>query len=187
MADRFAAMWSKSRNDAGKSQDYMAKALGVSKKTIQNWEEGTSCPSQVKGFEWFSALGIQPLPYYLEMIYPEFEDIQPDDDARITEALLTFIRDTSPGQRKRLMYIIYGKHGSSPAAILEMIIAHLHTPLRARLNVALGVLTNYEVSASAGDQVEPDLVCPNIDTLSEAIERGKNSVLKGLDSYTLFK
>ena len=33
---RFAKIWSLSRSDAGKTQEYMASGLGVSKKTIQN-------------------------------------------------------------------------------------------------------------------------------------------------------
>lgn len=36
---RFAKIWWKSRADAGKSQEFMALSLGVSKKTIQNWEK----------------------------------------------------------------------------------------------------------------------------------------------------
>ncbi len=68
--ERFAKMWRKSRNAAGKSQEFVAKSLGVNKKTVQNWEAGTSCPSQEKGFEWFQVLGIQPLP----------DHIQPDVD-----------------------------------------------------------------------------------------------------------
>ena len=38
IADRFGMMWKKSRCNAGVSQEYMAKALGVSKKTIQNYD-----------------------------------------------------------------------------------------------------------------------------------------------------
>ena len=39
---RFAQIWSLSRADTGKTQEYMANGLGVSKKTIQNWEKGAS-------------------------------------------------------------------------------------------------------------------------------------------------
>ena len=34
---RFARIWALSRGNAGKSQEFMASGLGVSKKTIQNW------------------------------------------------------------------------------------------------------------------------------------------------------
>ena len=71
ISEKFASMWRKSREDAGKSQDFMAKAMRVSKRTIQNWEAGISCPSQSAGLEWFQILGLAPLPYYLELLYPE--------------------------------------------------------------------------------------------------------------------
>lgn len=44
---RFAQIWSLSRADTGKTQEYMANGLGVSKKTIQNWEKGASAPGSV--------------------------------------------------------------------------------------------------------------------------------------------
>ena len=42
---QFAKIWADSRVDAGKTQDYMAKGLGVSKKTIQNWENDVRKPA----------------------------------------------------------------------------------------------------------------------------------------------
>ena len=50
---RFAQIWSLSRADTGKTQEYMANGLGVSKKTIQNWEKGASAPDLFEGSEWF--------------------------------------------------------------------------------------------------------------------------------------
>ena len=38
----FGNMLAKSRNDAGKTQRYMAQALQKSVNTIQNWESGIS-------------------------------------------------------------------------------------------------------------------------------------------------
>ena len=93
ISERFAKMWRTSREAAGKSQDYMAKALGVSKKTVQNWENGTSCPSQQMGFEWFMVLGVQPMPYYLKLLYPyEFDRIEPGANKKdVGIALLTLV------------------------------------------------------------------------------------------------
>ena len=66
---QFAKIWADSRVDAGKTQDYMAKGLGVSKKTIQNWENGVTAPDFFMGSEWFRVLGINPLPYYLSFLF----------------------------------------------------------------------------------------------------------------------
>ena len=87
---RFAKIWSLSRSDAGKTQEYMASGLGVSKKTIQNWEKGVSAPDLYEGSEWFRVLGSNPMPYYLAFLYPWlFDGITPeDDDQDIEQALL---------------------------------------------------------------------------------------------------
>ena len=86
-AQRFAKIWEQSRADAGKTQDYMAKGLGVPRKTIQNWEKGETAPDLFMGSEWFRVLGINPLPYYLSFVYPEkFEGVEPGDSDEIIDA-----------------------------------------------------------------------------------------------------
>ena len=64
-AKRFAEIWLKSRAEAGYSQERMAMELGVSKKTIQNWEKGLSFPNAFQVFEWFEVLGMNPIIYFL--------------------------------------------------------------------------------------------------------------------------
>lgn len=74
-AKRFADIWLKSRADAGITQERMAMELGVSKKTIQNWERGLSSPSAFQVFEWFEILGLNPIPYLLAYQYPAEVDL----------------------------------------------------------------------------------------------------------------
>ena len=182
-ADRFGQMWRTSREDAGKSQDYMAKALGVSKKTVQNWENGTSAPNQLKGFEWFHVLGLQPLPYYLRVLFPEqFKDIQ--DDKNVESALIACIKSASPEFKRKLLYMLAGKHGSSPIGIVELITAHLHTPLRNRLNIAENVKTNYEIAERKNELILPEHVPANINALSKAIVAAKESIIRAENSYS---
>jgi len=187
ISERFANMWKQSRIDSGKSQDYVAKALGVSKKTVQNWEAGFGSPSQQKGFEWFSVLGVQPLPYYLKLLFPnEYENLtESSNDDEVTEALITFIKNTTPDMRKKLLYILSGAHGSSPVGVVEMITAHLHTPLTARLNVAHNILTNYDVCEATDRLVKADSVPPNLDILGKAYDSAINAVKDGKGAYSV--
>lgn len=186
IAERFAKMWRTSRESVGKSQDYMAKALGVSKKTVQNWEAGTSCPSQQKGFEWFIVLGVQPMPYYLDILYPnEFGRLSPESsDMDITIALLTLISNLTGEQKRKLLYALTGRHGSSPICVLEMLTAYLQTPLDYRLNVASSVAVNYEISEAKGMLVRPDSIQPDMELLHLAIKKGREAVIEGKGSYT---
>lgn len=130
---RFSRIWWKSRADAGLSQEEMAIGLGVSKKTIQNWEKGISAPDLFQGSEWFRLLGLNPMPYYLEFVYPTlFSDFSPDkSDAEIEDALIHLIRQASPKEKRELLFLMAGKHGSSWFALLQMFTAHCHTPCSA--------------------------------------------------------
>ena len=94
---RFARIWSLSRSDAGKTQEFMAAGLGVSKKTIQNWEKGVSAPDLYEGSEWFRVLGSNPMPYYLAFLYPWlFDGIKPEDgDEEIEQALMFLVKNSS--------------------------------------------------------------------------------------------
>lgn len=184
IAERFAHMWKQSREDAGKSQEYMAKALRVSRKTVQNWETGVSSPSQTAAFEWFEALGIAPMPYYLEILYPGMTH---GSDADVTEALSMIISGLTPELQKKLLYILAGGHGSSVAAVIDMITAHLQSPLRDRLNIAQSIYTNYEMADAAGAVRQPDEAQPNMELLNNAIQAGKAAVKDGRFDYTLIK
>lgn len=185
IAERFAWMWRTSREDSGKSQDYVAKALGVSKSTVQNWENGTSCPNQMKGFEWFQVLGLQPISYYLQMMYPSIEGISnKSDDKLIEESLITCIKACTPEQKRKLFYLFFGDHGSSPSGIIELMTAHLHTSLRDRINVALCVAENYEMAQAQGNLVGDDHIKPDMDILRKSLKNGRIAVIQNKNSYT---
>lgn len=182
--ERFAYMYRKTREDAGKSQDYMARAMGVSKKTIQNWEDGTSSPNQVKSFEWFEILNLQPLPYYLDALYPGRFDTN-NDDAVIMDSIIKIVSALPSDAKKKLLFLIAGNHGSSTIGMLELATAHLHVPLDRRINIAQSVATNYELSQYQDTLVCPDQIQPNMTTLLNSIELGKRAVIKGEPSYTI--
>lgn len=186
VAEKFAKLWRTSRENAEKSQDYMAKALGVSKKTVQNWENGTASPSQRIGFLWFKVLGVQPLPYFLKLLYPEFEELESNEDENaINMALMALLKDMPLHSKKELLYMIDGEHGSSAPALLEMVTAHLQTPMRDRLNIAQSILTNYDIAAATGRIRHPDQIQPNIGILREAVTEAEKSIKTGKESYTI--
>lgn len=177
--DRFAEIWRRSREDAGKSQEYMAKALSVSKKTIQNYESGYSSPSQEKGFEWFGVLGLNPLPYYLKVIFPlEFEDLSAkSEDKEIEDALIRYIKALRPEDKRKLLFVIYGDHGSSFSELIEMLTAHFHTPEENRITIAQNICTNFEIANATNKLIAKDHVMPDIRILKKAIIRKRNKIL----------
>lgn len=185
LQERFARIWRVSRAQAGISQDAIAKRLGVSKKTVQNWEAGTSCPSQSMGLAWFRACGVQPLPYYLSILYPGFGDIPANPtDKQVDEYIMKVISGMPARTKRQILYMLSGYHGSSVVGVMEMVNAHLQTPLRDRVNVAQNISTNYTF-AETGNMIRcPKHIQPNMDILNMMIDKGKDAVLKGREEYT---
>lgn len=183
---RFARIWVISRTNAGKTQEYMASQLGVSKKTIQNWEKGVTAPDFFMGSEWFRVLGVNPLPYYLSFVFPNlFDGIAPEDsDDVIDQALMVFLRDMTITEKRELLYLIAGKHGSPWYSLLQLFTAHCHTSLKSRVNAARVILDSYEMEEKTGDLVCMDNIKPDIQILRNAIEEGKRSVMEGSRGYT---
>lgn len=183
---RFAQIWAISRIDAGKTQDFMAKGLGISKKTVQNWENGVTAPDFFMGSEWFRVLGINPLPYYLSYVFPVlFADISPNDsDDSIEQALILLIKNSTPIEKRELLYLMAGRHGSSWYSLLQMFTAHCHTSMKSRVGVARNILENFEIESATGQLVCETNVMPDIEMLRNAISEGKKSVIAGNTGYT---
>ena len=186
-AERFARIWWRSRADVGMSQDKMALELGVSKKTIQNWEKGISSPDFFQGTEWFRALGLNPIPYYMAYIFPEKMDgiSAEDPDERIEEALDELLMHMPIETKRKLLFLFWGGHGGSPTAATDFITAFLQIPLRERVEQATLVATSYELHKELGTLRAPEHVQPDMDNLWEAIAEAKDTVLKGHDGYTI--
>ncbi len=187
IADRFARMYSSARHAAGVSQAQAAKAMGVSKSTIQNWENGTSSPSAIQTFVYFKHLGIQPLPYYLQLIYPvEFDWMREQvKDDEVDKALETLLRDLPVDAKRKILYIAYGDHGSSPMAVLDLICAHLHTPLVARVGVTELIRSNLQLTESLERTVKADLIMPNMSILNTALNNAKEAIKERAIHYTV--
>ncbi len=187
--ERFAKVWSSSRADAGKTQEFMANGLHVSKKTIQNWEKGVTAPDFFEGSEWFSVLGLNPMPYYLKYLFPdkfdEYSEMEDDEnETDIDQLLLLLVKNMSETQKKELLYIIAGDHGSSWYSLLQMITAHCHTSLKSRVIAASTILENYKMEDALGETVCSRDIEPDVEMLEKAVKKARESVSKGLTGYT---
>ena len=183
---RFAQVWSVSRQDAGKTQEEMAKGLGISKKTVQNWENGVTFPDLFTGCEWFRVLGMNPLPYYLAYLFPEFFDsIDPEDgDETIGEALDFLVQNLTAKEKRELLYLMAGRHGSPWYSLLQLFTAHCHLSLRSRVAVATQVLEAYELEQSLGELVCTRNVAPDVTILRDSVEQAKKAVVSRTKGYT---
>lgn len=175
-----------SRNLSGKSQEYMALEIGIARKTVQNWERGTSEPTIGQAVAWFKALDISPLPYLLQIVHNDMDRINGKDDFNKLKASLNKLLQELPEEGVRqLLYLFYGDHGSSPRAILNMVTAHLQTPMEARVTQGSVILKNYEMAQKKHVLTAEDHVQPNVELLKKAINMGEEAAVKNLDAYIL--
>lgn len=162
------------RNESGQSQEYMAFELGISRRTVLNWESGVSEPTISQAIKWFKLSGKNPIPYLLQNTYPEMDKISPsDNDARILASLMQLINDLPAEGVRQLMYLFFGNHGSSPRAVLQMITAHLQTPMRDRIAHGQLISTDYEIAKRTGTLSRPENVQPDLECLNAEIETAK--------------
>ncbi len=180
---KVADMLRQSRYKADKSQTFMSNTLGVSRRTIQNWEDGTTAPDVVQLYEWFNALCMPPHPYLLKILYPDIDSNKFEDEHEMDKALSSLMRDLPYHEKRKLLFIFEGKHGSSPVSVIDMIVANLQTPLRDRLNICQNIITNYELSEDLDQLTNKDEIRPSVTNLKNALESGIKAVRKRMNSY----
>lgn len=185
--ERFSKIWWKSRADGKKSQEYMALSIGVSKKTIQNWEKGISSPNLFQSTEWFKALGLNPVSYYLEFLYPDMakQKKDPKTSKGLDDLLCNFIKAMDDNQKENLIYILLGGHGGSYRGVLELMCAYCHLPLNERLTVACVIKELFDMHSQTDTLLCKDEKLPLLDMLEKAIESAKESVVDKKDGYTI--
>lgn len=181
----FANVLASTRYHAGLSQEYMAAELGVSRKTVQNWEAGTSFPDVFKFREWFEVTGVNPTPFFLQ--YFNADSMKgltfTDSDERIRSALHDCLNDMTPDMCRELLFLLFGNHGSDPYSVFQLVTAHLHLPIINRVAIARQIAETYEMCALREELVCTDQEMPNLDNLNQAIVMGKNAAIKNKSGY----
>lgn len=179
---RYAEIFVKSRADGGKSQEYMAQALNVSKTTIKNWEKGVSFPNSFQEEMWFEVLGLNKSPYKFEYEYPELAKSNNRKEAlnKMFWNLPDFFTDAD---RQLLCFLVYGNHGSDWRSVLQMMVAHLQSPISIRAINATLVAQNYEMTKERNELVCPDDIQPNMQIFNTAITAGKKAAINNQRGY----
>lgn len=83
-----------------------------------------------------------------------------------------------------LVYIYSGSHGSSPASVIQLTLAHLCNPLGARISVAEHIVEDYKLKLLNNEIEAPEEFRPNMAMLERAIEAAKESYIDGRKGYS---
>lgn len=173
------------RIDAGLSQMNMAEAMGTTTKTVSYWETGKACPDATQAWDWYNACKLNPTSYIMKWRYPNrFEET----DESTIQRLVSAIHLMRPEDRKRLLYAMTGDHGSFWPGVLQLIMAHLHLPMRDRIESASIVEKKYILLDSNKPEsllVHKDKPLPDMDMFARAIKAGEAAYTENRGSYTL--
>lgn len=179
----YSKLLARARTDAGVTQRQMAKALGKTERTIQNWESGY-CPSFLDLHHWFYALDIPPWPYILPLLYPGINEIPCTEGIALKQQeLIDYIKSCPSDILTKLAYLIGGNHGSDWYAVLEMLFEHVCEPLSQRIISAQAILLGFTLDYRCGKLRDTVRVLPDLENLKSCIDRGIQAALNRQSGY----
>lgn len=182
--DRCTDMLRRARADSGLSQEQAASVIGVTKSTIQHWENGESWPNMPTTFLYLLGLGHSVFPYFLDLVYNQGAT-NSDEDEQVLDDLSNAIRFLPSDSRKKLLYLLAGNHSTAPVGIIEMSCAFVHTSIDKRANTCQSVTTSYEISEATGDLLDPDGIRPNARILHAIIDASIEAAKNKSKTYTI--
>ena len=186
-AKKFAAMHLDARISAGKSQDYMAEKLQVSANTVKNWEKGVSSPDFFESLRWFEVLNINPLPAYLSYVSPyKTSNLKETDNSfKNNESFRALNEELPTATKQALIYIFRGEHGASSNAVVHLLLAYLHLPIKTRVIPGMSIALRYDLEKEIGTLLHKNAILPNMEELNFSLERAYNSTMHGDYGYTI--
>lgn len=170
------------RTKAGLSRREYAIRVGVSEKTIQNWETGLSVPDMEQLEALAVAAHCDPA-VYLE-VYRNPVMIAPDGGDG-TKMLLHKWLDNAADCRMAaiLAFLHLTGTGSDKAAQLELFCAYNQLPLYDRQNIARSIVHCYQIAQERGELAAADACQPDLEKVMEAISSGVQAVKEGKTAY----
>lgn len=182
--ERIALILRESREKANVSQDYIAKKLNISKKSVQNYEASISVPNVKMIIKWFEAVDVPIYPYMFQLSHPELIALNANSsDAEVRNALISVIQDMDINQMRQHFFEMFGEHGTAPKGMGEVKTAYLHLPMYVKIGIAEIISTQFEIAEARGELVQPDKIMPDKEALKEYIEKAKKAVIEGKDTY----
>jgi len=184
LTERISRMFLHSRQVSGKSQAAVAKELGVSKNTVQNWEYGNSFPSILTVFKWFDAVDVPILPYVNYVCHSRIQELSPGVSIKEKRDRLKNLIDEYPEHMlDELLFMFDGEHGASVAGALDGFTAYLHLPLKTRVSIMQNIGTNYLLCKADNSLSNTHKVMPDTDVLHEYVRAGLMASLQGKNTY----
>ena len=104
-------------------------------------------------------------------------------DAAIDKELHTLVQALPPLSRRLLLFVLKGRHGSSPPAVISEIAANLHCPLNNRVSVCGTIIDQYSFAQIRGLDPCPDEPHPPMEDLKINYKSGRAASENGALGY----
>lgn len=184
-ADQIGKALSKARVSAGLSQREIAIRVQKGERTVQSWEKGDTSPDSDEIMDWCTACGVSPITVFMEVMHPDLYAV-PDgqkEDAAIDKELHTLVQALPPLTRRLLLFVLKGRHGSGPPAVISEMAANLHCPLNNRVTVCGTIIDQYSFAKIRGLDPCPDEPHPPIEDLKANYASGRTASENGALGY----
>lgn len=184
-ATKIGTALAKARVSANLSQREMAHMIEKNERTVQNWEKGVSSPDSDEIMDWCSACGVSPITVFMEVIHPDLykEADNKKSEETVDQELHMLVQALPPLTKRLLLFVLKGRHGSSPPAVISEIAANLHCPLNNRASVCGTIIDQYTYAQIAGLDPCPDAPHPPIDDLKINYKAGRTAAENGAFGY----
>lgn len=184
-ATKIGTALAKARVSANLSQREMAHMIEKNERTVQNWEKGVSSPDSDEIMDWCTACGVSPITVFMEVLHPDLykEADNKKSDAAVDQELQMLVQALPPLTKRLLLFVLKGRHGSSPPAVISEIAANLHCPLNNRASVCGTIIDQYTYAQIAGLDPCPDAPHPPIDDLKINYAAGRAAAENGALGY----
>ena len=131
------------------------------------------------------ACGVSPITVFMEMLHPDLYAVadseRPEDS--VDQELHLMVRSLPPLTKRLLLFILKGRHGSSPPAVISEMAANLHCPLNNRVSVCGTIIDQYNFAQNMGLDPCPDAPQPPIEDLKTNYKAGRSAAENGALGY----
>lgn len=184
-ASQIGEALAKARISAGLSQVEIARRIEKGERTVQSWEKGCTSPDSDEIMDWCTACGVSPIAIFMEVLHPDLykgTDSKKSEET-VDQELQVLVRGLPPLTKRLLLFILKGRHGSNPPAVISEVAANLHCPLNNRVSVCGTIIDQYTYAQIAGLDPCPDAPQPPIDDLRINYKAGRAAAENGAFGY----
>lgn len=176
-AQQFGLMLATSRHFTGKSQKYMAQALGKSVTTIQNWESGIGEPTYRILEKWFSVLGLN-MSYYIRCYQTNSNYHQTTDISNLKNQIHKYINtELTSFEIEQLAFCMFDNLHLPYTEQLNLLTAINVCKPMYNLHTFQMIYNNYQLF-NHYNNLHDYTVLPNDNMLEHTLCECRNSVLK---------